>query len=222
MPISRAAGLRTTGVLRLSQRCASPLALPLRSQPNQYRHQTLPVPAKLSMSYQFRSKSTTLPQDGQEDSPKQTGQTPKPHPSLKGVFWQSIKSDTARACRQFTRYPEPVAQALRKALYFSNHDPNPQRALQYYKQALELCDQEGLDHFSDDVMGIKIPGGLHGSRRSRATRTPSKSAAEGTLPKLEPAPASEEGESSVPEQPREGLEAKRTRLLAKASASASS
>lgn len=49
------------------------------------------------MSYQFRSKSTTLPQDGQEDSPKQTGQTPKPHPSLKGVFWQSIKSDTARA-----------------------------------------------------------------------------------------------------------------------------
>src|SRR5690606_15664519 len=57
---------------------------------------------------------------------------------------------------QFTRYPEPIARALRKALYFSNHDPDPQRALKYYKEALELCDQEGLDHFSDDVMGIKI------------------------------------------------------------------
>jgi hypothetical protein len=135
--------------------------------------------------------------------------------------------------RQFTRYPEPVAKALRKALYFSNHDPNPQRALHYYKQALELCDQEGLDHFSDDVMGIKIQvaawlekiesyqnaisvlENLLGDCK-RWVEVMEKSVEEGTAPKLEPVPASKDGESSVPEQPRETLWAKRTRLLAKA------
>jgi hypothetical protein len=135
--------------------------------------------------------------------------------------------------RQFTRYPEPVAKALRKALYFSNHDPNPQRALHYYKQALELCDQEGLDHFSDDVMGIKIQvaawlekiesyqnaisvlENLLGDCK-RWVEVMEKSVEEGTVPKLEPVPASKDEESSVPEQPRETLWAKRTRLLAKA------
>lgn len=135
--------------------------------------------------------------------------------------------------RQFTRYPEPVAQALRKALYFSNHDPDPQRALRYYKQALELCDQEGLDHFSDDVMGIKIQvaawlekiesyqnaigvlENLLGDCK-RWVETMEKSAAEGTLPKPEPPAAPKEGEPAVPEQPKESYWAKRSRLLAKA------
>ncbi|KAK0635616.1 hypothetical protein B0T17DRAFT_482134 [Bombardia bombarda] len=57
---------------------------------------------------------------------------------------------------QFTRYPDPVAKALRRALYYSNYAPDPQLALKYYKRALELCDELRLDPFSDDVMGIKI------------------------------------------------------------------
>ncbi|KAL1879913.1 hypothetical protein VTK73DRAFT_6725 [Phialemonium thermophilum] len=57
---------------------------------------------------------------------------------------------------QFTRYPAPIAKSLRRALYFSNYKPDPQRALKYYKMALEQCDQFGLDPFSDDVLGIKI------------------------------------------------------------------
>jgi hypothetical protein len=135
--------------------------------------------------------------------------------------------------RQFTRYPPPVAQALRKALYFSNHDPDPQRALKYYKQALELCDEAGLDHFSDDVMGIKIQvaawlekiESYHNaitvlenllSDCKRWVEAMEKSAKEGTLPKVEPPPAPKEGEPAVSEQPRENFWAKRTRLLAKA------
>ncbi|KAL2196454.1 hypothetical protein P885DRAFT_69492 [Corynascus similis CBS 632.67] len=135
--------------------------------------------------------------------------------------------------RQFTRFPEPVAQALRKALYFSNHDPDPQRALKYYKQALELCDQEGLDHFSDDVMGIKIQvaawlekiESYHNAINvlenllgdcKRWVEVMEKNAAEGTLPKLDSTPAANEGEAGVPEQPKESWWAKRTRLLAKA------
>lgn len=57
---------------------------------------------------------------------------------------------------QFTRYPDPIARALRKALYYSNYNPDAKQALKYYRQALELCDELKLDHFSDDVMGIKI------------------------------------------------------------------
>lgn len=135
--------------------------------------------------------------------------------------------------RQFTRYPEPVARALRKALYFSNHDPDPQRALKYYKQALELCDEHGLDHFSDDVMGIKVQvaawlekiesyqnaisvlENLLGDCK-RWVEVMERSAEEGTLPKLEPVSTPNEGEADVPERPRESLWAKRTRLLAKA------
>ncbi|KAK3945925.1 hypothetical protein QBC46DRAFT_370342 [Diplogelasinospora grovesii] len=57
---------------------------------------------------------------------------------------------------QFTRYPAPIAKSLRRALYYSNYAPDPKLALKYYKLALEQCDELGLDHFSDDVMGIKI------------------------------------------------------------------
>ncbi|KAK4219316.1 hypothetical protein QBC37DRAFT_273195 [Rhypophila decipiens] len=56
----------------------------------------------------------------------------------------------------FTRYPEPVAAALRKALYFTNVDQDPKRALKYYKQALALCDELNIDPFTDEVIGIKL------------------------------------------------------------------
>ena len=56
----------------------------------------------------------------------------------------------------FTKYPDEVAAALRKALYFTNISPEPKRALKYYKQALELCDELHIDPFTDEVMGIKF------------------------------------------------------------------
>ncbi|KAK0613476.1 hypothetical protein B0T14DRAFT_280476 [Immersiella caudata] len=58
--------------------------------------------------------------------------------------------------KQFTRYPEPVANAMRRALYFSNYNQDHEQALKYYQKALALCDELKLDFFSDDVMGIKI------------------------------------------------------------------
>jgi hypothetical protein len=123
---------------------------------------------------------------------------------------------------------------LRKALYFSNHEIDHQRALKYYKQALELCDQEGLDHFSDEVMGIKIQVAAWLEKIEsyqnaisvlenlladckRWVEVMEKSASEGTLPKLVPLPAPKEEESAdAPEPLRETYWGKRTRLLAKA------
>lgn len=57
---------------------------------------------------------------------------------------------------QFTKYPEDVAKSLRRALYYSEHRPDPKLALKYYKLAIEQCQANGLDPFSNEVVGIKI------------------------------------------------------------------
>ena len=58
--------------------------------------------------------------------------------------------------KSFHNYPEPVAQKLRKALYYTNTDFNPQEAVKYYRQALQAAQEVGMDPFSDEVMGVKI------------------------------------------------------------------
>jgi hypothetical protein len=57
---------------------------------------------------------------------------------------------------QFTRFPPEIAKSLRRALYYSNYSPDPKLALKYYKLALEQCEQQGVDPFSDEVLGVKI------------------------------------------------------------------
>lgn len=57
---------------------------------------------------------------------------------------------------RFSIYPDPVAKQMRKALYYSNMDLNPKLALKYYREALRVADEIGMDPFSDEIMGIKI------------------------------------------------------------------
>jgi hypothetical protein len=57
---------------------------------------------------------------------------------------------------EITRYPPEIARTLRRALYYTNIDPQPQLARKYYKKALEQCEEMHLDPFMDEVMGIKI------------------------------------------------------------------
>lgn len=56
----------------------------------------------------------------------------------------------------FHKYPEPVAKQLRKALYYTNASLEPRRALKYYKEALRVADEVGMDPFSDEIIGVKI------------------------------------------------------------------
>lgn len=56
----------------------------------------------------------------------------------------------------FHKYPEPVAKKLRRALYYTNSDVQPKEALKYYKQALQVAEEEGMDPFSDEIIGVKI------------------------------------------------------------------
>lgn len=56
----------------------------------------------------------------------------------------------------FAAYPEPIAAKLRRALYYTNIDLQPKNAIKYYRQALALADEMGLDPFSDEILGVKI------------------------------------------------------------------
>jgi tetratricopeptide (TPR) repeat protein len=57
---------------------------------------------------------------------------------------------------QYSRFPPAVAKELRKAIYYTEIDPNPQKAMEYYKSALRVCQEERLHPFSDEVLGIKL------------------------------------------------------------------
>jgi hypothetical protein len=56
----------------------------------------------------------------------------------------------------FRAFPEPVAKELRKALWYTNYDLKPKDAVKFYKKALEVAEQIGMDPFSDEILGIKI------------------------------------------------------------------
>jgi hypothetical protein len=49
-----------------------------------------------------------------------------------------------------------VAKQLRKALYFTNMSLEPRNAVKYYKEALRVADEIGMDPFSDEIIGVKI------------------------------------------------------------------
>lgn len=56
----------------------------------------------------------------------------------------------------FHNYPEPVAMKLRRALFYTNQDLQPREAVKYYRQALEVADEIGMDPFSDEILGVKF------------------------------------------------------------------
>ena len=56
----------------------------------------------------------------------------------------------------YHNFPEEVAKKLRKAIYYTKTDLNAQEAVKYYKQALQVAEEIGMDPMSDEVMGVKI------------------------------------------------------------------
>jgi tetratricopeptide (TPR) repeat protein len=45
---------------------------------------------------------------------------------------------------------------LRKALYYTNQAVDAKLAVKYYKEALRVADEIGMDPFSDEIIGVKI------------------------------------------------------------------
>lgn len=57
---------------------------------------------------------------------------------------------------EYSKYPKPIANTLRRAIYYTNVKPDPELALRFYRKAMEQCAELGLDPFSDEVLGIRI------------------------------------------------------------------
>lgn len=57
---------------------------------------------------------------------------------------------------KWSRYPQPVANTLRRAIYHTTIVPDPELALKFYKRAMAETKQIGMDPFSDEVLGIRI------------------------------------------------------------------
>jgi hypothetical protein len=58
--------------------------------------------------------------------------------------------------RPYHNFPEPVAKKLRRALFYSTAPHEDIReANKYFRQALQVATEVGMDPFSDEIMGVK-------------------------------------------------------------------
>ncbi|KAI9368629.1 TPR domain protein [Aspergillus egyptiacus] len=57
---------------------------------------------------------------------------------------------------QYSKFPPPVAERLRKAVYYTEVDLQPQHALKAYREALKIALATGMHPYSDEVLGIKL------------------------------------------------------------------
>ncbi|KAF2458576.1 hypothetical protein BDY21DRAFT_385093 [Lineolata rhizophorae] len=57
---------------------------------------------------------------------------------------------------EFAAFPEPVANKLRRALYFTDARLAPKEAIKYYREAFEVAQALGMDPLSPEVVGMKI------------------------------------------------------------------
>jgi hypothetical protein len=58
--------------------------------------------------------------------------------------------------KPYHNFPEPVAKKLRKALFYSRGKwLDIREANKYFRQALAAAEEEGMDPFSDEIMGVK-------------------------------------------------------------------
>ncbi|KAF2003655.1 hypothetical protein P154DRAFT_519879 [Amniculicola lignicola CBS 123094] len=56
----------------------------------------------------------------------------------------------------YHNFPEPVAQKLRRAVYYTVINPDIREANKYFRMALEVAKEMGMNPFSDEVLGIKL------------------------------------------------------------------
>ncbi|KAJ6014504.1 hypothetical protein N7540_009095 [Penicillium herquei] len=73
-----------------------------------------------------------------------------------GAFAYISYEELTRVAPQYHKFPPPVAEALRTAVYYTEIDLNPPKALQAYKEALRIGVELGMHPFSDEVLGIKL------------------------------------------------------------------
>ncbi|KAJ5190476.1 uncharacterized protein N7498_009461 [Penicillium cinerascens] len=73
-----------------------------------------------------------------------------------GMFAYISYVELTQVQPQYHNFPQPVAESLRSAIYYTEIDLNPIKALNHYKEALRRAIDMGMHPFSDEVMGIKL------------------------------------------------------------------
>ncbi|OOF95069.1 hypothetical protein ASPCADRAFT_515583 [Aspergillus carbonarius ITEM 5010] len=73
-----------------------------------------------------------------------------------GIFAYIAYVEATQVAPQYHKFPPPVAERLRTAVYYTEVDLNPHKAIKAYKEALHLAGELHMHPFSDEVMGIKL------------------------------------------------------------------
>jgi len=73
-----------------------------------------------------------------------------------GIFAYISYVELTQIQPQYHNFPQPVAESLRTAIYYTEIDLNPIKALNSYKEALRRALDLEMHPFSDEVMGIKL------------------------------------------------------------------
>ncbi|KAF2110722.1 hypothetical protein BDV96DRAFT_583636 [Lophiotrema nucula] len=59
--------------------------------------------------------------------------------------------------KPYHRFPEPVAKKLRRAMFYSSgKNLDMMEANKYFRQALTVSQEIGMDQFSDEILGVKL------------------------------------------------------------------
>ena len=58
--------------------------------------------------------------------------------------------------KHLSRYPEPVAKHLRRAMYYTDVKPYPRRALLAFQDAVRVADDINMNPFSPEILGLKM------------------------------------------------------------------
>ncbi|KAJ5544699.1 hypothetical protein N7535_006913 [Penicillium sp. DV-2018c] len=64
--------------------------------------------------------------------------------------------EVTRVAPQYHKFPAPVADSLRTAVYYTEIDLNPAKAMKAYKEALRTAFELGVHPYSDEILGIKL------------------------------------------------------------------
>ncbi|KAJ5138452.1 Tetratricopeptide-like helical [Penicillium bovifimosum] len=64
--------------------------------------------------------------------------------------------EVTRVAPQYHKFPAPVADSLRTAVYYTEIDLNPAKAMKAYKEALRTAFEMGVHPYSDEILGIKL------------------------------------------------------------------
>ncbi|KAJ5393363.1 uncharacterized protein N7487_011004 [Penicillium crustosum] len=64
--------------------------------------------------------------------------------------------ELTRVGPQYHKFPPPVADALRTAVYYTEIDLNPAKAMKAYREALHIALEMGIHPYSDEILGIKL------------------------------------------------------------------